>query len=198
MKLWNPAARNTTAVTLQTCQITQFLSAFAKLKKATISFVTCFHPSAWNSAPTGWIFMESDIWGFSVEKIQVPLKSGKNKGYFTRRRMHIFYQSPHFCSEWEMFRKEVVENIKTHFVFSNYISKIVPFMRCGKILSEAGHRWQYGACALHARYLRLQIHTLRLYNIRCFPLQQWLHERASMLRYTYIACLVNRNFKTSK
>ena len=23
-----------------------------------------------------------------------------------------------------------------------------------------------------------------------FPLQQWLHERASMLRYTYIDCLV--------
>ena len=23
-----------------------------------------------------------------------------------------------------------------------------------------------------------------------FPLQQWLHERAFMLRYTYIACLV--------
>jgi hypothetical protein len=29
------------------------------------------------------------------------------------------------------------------------------------------------------------------YVIRiAFPLQQWLHERASMLRYTYIACLV--------
>jgi len=33
-------------------------------------------------------------------------------------------------------------------------------------------------------------------NLECvitviaFPLQQWLHERASMLRYTYIACLV--------
>jgi len=24
-----------------------------------------------------------------------------------------------------------------------------------------------------------------------FPLQQWLHERASLLRYTYITCLVN-------
>jgi hypothetical protein len=24
-----------------------------------------------------------------------------------------------------------------------------------------------------------------------FPLTQWLHERASILRYTYIACLVN-------
>ena len=25
-----------------------------------------------------------------------------------------------------------------------------------------------------------------------FPLQQWLYERASMLRYTYIACLAYR------
>ena len=27
--------------------------------------------------------------------------------------------------------------------------------------------------------------------LTAFPLQQWLHERASMLRYTYIASLVN-------
>jgi hypothetical protein len=26
--------------------------------------------------------------------------------------------------------------------------------------------------------------------LTAFPLQQWLHERASMLRYTHIACLV--------
>jgi hypothetical protein len=26
--------------------------------------------------------------------------------------------------------------------------------------------------------------------LTAFPLQQWLHERASLLRYTYIACLV--------
>jgi len=26
-----------------------------------------------------------------------------------------------------------------------------------------------------------------------FPLQQWLHERASVLRYTYIASVVNLN-----
>jgi hypothetical protein len=30
------------------------------------------------------------------------------------------------------------------------------------------------------------------YNMaNAFPLQQWLHERASALRYTYVACLVN-------
>jgi hypothetical protein len=34
-------------------------------------------------------------------------------------------------------------------------------------------------------------HTLTEYVILiAFPLQQWLHDRASLLRYTYIACLV--------
>ena len=32
----------------------------------------------------------------------------------------------------------------------------------------AGHRWKYGACALHAGYLRLKIHTLMLCNTHCF------------------------------
>ena len=32
--------------------------------------------------------------------------------------------------------------------------------------------------------------TLRLCNTYCFPRQQWLHERASMFRYTCIVCLV--------
>ena len=27
-----------------------------------------------------------------------------------------------------------------------------------------------------------------------FPLEQWLHERASMLRHTYIACLVYSSY----
>jgi hypothetical protein len=62
------------------------------------------------------------------------------------------------------------ENQNTHFVFSNFFSKIVPFMiKSGKILqSGADHRWQYGACALHDIYLRLQIHTLRSRNTHCF------------------------------
>ena len=35
------------------------------------------------------------------------------------------------------------------------------------------------------------LHTLILCNNYCFPLQQWLHERTSILRYTHFACLVN-------
>jgi hypothetical protein len=69
-------------------QISEFSGAFAKLRKATISFMSVrpsVRPpvllSAWNnSAPTGRIFMIFDIRLFfeeSVEKIQVSLKSDK-------------------------------------------------------------------------------------------------------------------------
>jgi len=36
------------------------------------------------------------------------------------------------------------------------------------IVERAGHRWQYGVCAFHAGYIRLQTHTLRLRNTVCF------------------------------
>ena len=43
------------------------------------------------------------------------------------------------------------------------------------------------ACALRAGYRRLQTE----YVIRiAFPLQQWFHERASVLRYAYIGGLM--------
>ena len=69
---------------------------------------------------------------------------------------------------------------------------------CGKVLySGAGHRWQ-GACVLHARYPRLQTHT-HTYSVCIilfvFPLQQCLHEHDSILRYTYIDCLVSTSFE---
>jgi len=42
-----------------------------------------------------------------------------------------------------------------------------------------GH-WIPKATGTHSEHLTLI----------AFPLQQWLHERAPMLRYTYTACLV--------
>jgi hypothetical protein len=35
------------------------------------------------------------------------------------------------------------------------------------------------------------------YVILAFPLQQWLRERTSLLRYTYIACLVRKSKEKS-
>ena len=42
-----------------------------------------------------------------------------------------------------------------------------------------------------ASWIPRATNTLSVYAmIIDFPIQQWLHERASLLRYTYIACLV--------
>ena len=42
----------------------------------------------------------------------------------------------------------------------------------------------------HPGYQRLQIHTQNTYYLLPFALQQWLHERAPILRHTYTACHV--------
>jgi hypothetical protein len=41
------------------------LGVFAELQKLTISFVTSVCLSAWNVAPSGWIFIKFDISGVS-------------------------------------------------------------------------------------------------------------------------------------
>ena len=86
------------------------------------------------------IFIKSDIWEFSrkpVEKIQVSLKSGKDKGYFTWRPIYIFLiiLRSALLKMRNVSNKSSRENQNTHFVFSIFFSpKIVPFMRRGKIL----------------------------------------------------------------
>jgi hypothetical protein len=57
--------------------------------------------------------------------------------------------------------------------------------------------WRRVACwiskATHAHvyiYTHARTHTQKYVILIAFPQQQWLRERASVLRYTYIACLV--------
>jgi hypothetical protein len=74
-----------------------FLSAFAKLRKATISFRMSVRPSARPYVHTErlgsyWTDFR-EIWCFffekTVEKIQISLKSCRSNGYFTWRPMYI-------------------------------------------------------------------------------------------------------------
>jgi hypothetical protein len=62
--------------------------------------------------------------------------------------------------EWEMFyTKSCRENQNTHFVFNNffpYNSAVYEITWKNTVETD---RWQYGACGLHAWYLRLQTHT---------------------------------------
>jgi len=53
---------------------------------------------------------------------------------------------------------------------------------------QTGNSGEYNT--VHAVYLRLQTHHTQYAIIIAFPLQQWLHERASMFRYMYIGCLL--------
>ena len=82
----------------------QFLGAFAKLQRATISFVIFFCASTCNSAPTRRIFKKFNIWISlkSFEKIQVSLKSDEHN--FKRRHTYIYHNVNEFLLEWKIFQ----------------------------------------------------------------------------------------------
>jgi len=67
-----------------------------------------------------------------------------------------------------MFQTKAVEKIKTHFVFSNFFSKIVPFMRIWENSVE-GSKPQMTIWRVRLAYgnLRLQIHR---HMLRALPL----------------------------
>ena len=89
----------------------------------------------------------------SVVGIIVSLKTDKNNGYFTWRSIHnlvVFHSViPIILNVSD---KSCRENILHISCSITLLLKIVPIMRyCRKIFySRTNHRWQYGACALHA------------------------------------------------
>jgi len=62
----------------------QFLVAFAKLRKATITFAVSVHPPVeMQQLGSYWTDYILVFFQKHIEKIQVSLKSGKYIGYFT-------------------------------------------------------------------------------------------------------------------
>jgi len=102
-----------------------------------------------------------------------------------------------------MFQTKTVEKIKTHIICS-----IIFFRKSYRLIGTIfGKKWcrnigKYGIAwkvtdgnvlwpMCFARRIKKATNTHSAYVILiAFPLQQWLRERASILRYTYIACLV--------
>ena len=98
-----------------------------------------------------------------------------------------------------MFQKMYRENQKTHFIFNNFVSKIVLFMRYVEKYGRAGQTtdddtirlvrfacWINKATNTHSQYVKFI----------AFPRQQLLHERASVL--TFIRTLVSFSLSPSK
>jgi len=66
-----------------------FLGAFAKLRKATISFVKSVCPSTCSKSTDLNEILYLSIFRKSFAKIQMSLNFAKNNGYFTLRPVHI-------------------------------------------------------------------------------------------------------------
>ena len=140
----------------------QFLSAFATLRKATISFVMSVRLSGENnSVGNARIFIKPDIRLFfkNCRKNSVFIQTFKNAVYCTWRPVYIFVNISLSCSQNEDFsNKRCRENQNTHFMFNNFSQKSC---RLYNILQPNRPQItsQCCECTLYARYLRLQTHT---------------------------------------
>jgi hypothetical protein len=108
--------------------------------------------------------------------------------------MHFLSYLAQFLLEWEMFQTKVVGKIKTRILctimslfFENHVFYEIMWKNIVQLdrpqMTIWGMRiecWIPNATNTHSDNVILIT----------FPLQQWLNKRASVLRYTYIACLV--------
>jgi hypothetical protein len=130
-----------------------------------------------------------ELWYLSIflrilEKIQVSLKSEKNKWHFT-------YLAQFFL-EWQMFQTKVVE-VKKHIWCSESLFFPRKLCLCEIMLEntvEGGRPqmiiWRIAYRITKATHTHTHTHTHSEFVILiAFPLWQWLQECVSMLSYTY-------------
>jgi len=91
-----------------------------------------------------------------------------------------------------MFQTKVVEKIKTHFIFNNCFvfenRAVYEIMWKNMVVRCRPHMIVWRMCT--ACWITKAANTHSEYVVFIvFPLQQWLQERPSILRYTCISCL---------
>ena len=139
------------------------------MRKATISFVISVRPSVCLHGTTR-LSLEGYSWNLIFEcSLKICLENSslikvgqKWRVLYVHTNIHFLSYLAQFLSEWKMFRIRFVEKIETHILFSitSFRKSYRLWDNCEKILlNGTSHRWQYGACALRAGYLRLQTHT---------------------------------------
>jgi hypothetical protein len=100
--------------------------------------------------------------------------------------IHLWSLLAKYFLDRKTFQTNVLEDIKTQISCSKtfFFRKSCRLLDNVKKYCRAGQAtWQYGACALHAGYIKLQ-HPLGICNTYCFPLQQRLHESAMYVART--------------
>jgi hypothetical protein len=88
--------------------------------------------------------------------------------------------------------KRCRENQNTHFTFNSAFLKIIPFMTNVEKYCREGQatddHMEHAQC-MHCMPMATA-HTQNIVKLIAFPLPEWLHEQASMLRCLYISSLV--------
>jgi hypothetical protein len=111
-----------------------------------------------------------------------------------KTNVRLWYYLSEFFLEWEVFHTKVTEKIKTHILGSVIFfsrkscrlwNNLEKYCTAGQATDDSRIRrmrftwWINKATNTHSEYLILN----------AFPLQHWLHERATVLHYVYIASL---------
>jgi len=117
---------------------------------------------------------------------------------YVKTNIHFWSYCAQFFLEWEMFQTKVVEKIRRHFLPSNFFSENRTFYEMWKNIVEPRRPqitiWRMRiACWIPKSTKKQREYVILIAS----PLQQRLHERASMLRYTYIAWLANSGYPSS-
>ena len=151
------------------------LDAFAKLQKATISFVMSASlssvqpPSVRPYGPTRLSLLQFS-WNLVFEhfrkifqQIQVSLKSEKNNGYFTWRRKYVYDNiSLHSSYNDKLFGQEFRGHQNTHFTINHFFRRpcrlwddVEKYYRAGQATDDNIIRRVHSACWVR----RLQRHA---------------------------------------
>jgi hypothetical protein len=106
---------------------------------------------------------------------------------------HVLSHLAQCFLQWEVFQTKVVQKIKTHFVFSNFFPPetraVYEIMLKNTVQPDRPQMtiwcmriacWVPKATNTHSEYVILI----------AFPLQQWLHKRASLLRSSTLSVLL--------
>ena len=176
----------------------RFLGPSAKFRKATMDFVLSVLPSVRTSVRLEKLGSHcSDFHGIwhlgifrkSIEKIRFSLKAGKNNGYFSWNNIHFLYL-PQFFLEWETLQ------IKVGGSQNSILGSVVVFKKLCHLWDHEKNVVEPGRppMTIWRMWIACWIPKAKNTFLECvritFPLNQWLHKRDSMLRHTYIACLL--------
>ena len=144
------------------------------------------------------------IWYFSifqqsVEKIQFSLKRDKITGTLHEDRYTVFTYLSVLLRMKNISDESCREYQETHFMLNKFLSEIrsvyelmwKKYGRSGQAIVDNIKRRMRTVCWIITTTVALPEYVI----LTAFPLQQWLHERASLLRYTYVAWLEMLNLE---